>query len=191
MKRQLFSSRGLAVSALGLLTVVALAGCVDSNLSAPSVVDSNTSGKPAIVQNVTPTPVTFVRYEAPITPATAAKLIGPGGGSITTGRFTLTIPSGALSSAAVVSLNEINIDKMQVQIEPTGLAFATPATLQFNYTGTSADPASSNYVPGGALTAAWFDPSLSAWTSIGGADNSSTKVFTASLNHLSYYALAK
>ncbi len=191
MKRHTFSSRALVGSAVGLLAVVALAGCVDSNLQAPSVVDQNTSGKPAIVQNVTPTPITFVRYESPITPSTAAKLIGPGGGTLTTGRFTLTVPAGALSSAAVFSLNEVNVDKMQLQVEPTGLSFATPATLQFNYTGTSADPASSNYVPGGNLSAAWFDPSISSWTNIGGSDNSTSKIFTVSLNHLSYYALAK
>lgn len=191
MKRQLFNARALALSTLGLLGVVALAGCVDSNLQAPSVIDPSSSGKPTTAQNATPVAVSFVRYESPITPATTVRLIGSGGGTISTARFSLTIPAGALSTATILTLNEVNTNQMQVQLEPTGLAFASPASLQFNYTGTSADPASSNYVPGGTLAASWFDPSASSWTNIGGTDNATSKIFTVALNHLSYYALAK
>ena len=191
MKLQRLNARASALSALGLLGVVALIGCVDSNLQAPTVVGANSSGKPSIVQNVTPVAVSFVRYATPITPATTIRTIGSGGGTITTTRFTLTIPAGAISAVTAISLNEVNVNQMQVQIEPTGLAFATPATLAFNYTGTSADPASPNYIPGGTLMATWFDPSTSLWTNIGGSDNSTAKTFTTSLNHLSYYALAK
>ncbi len=191
MKLQLAKYRTLMASALGLLGVVALVGCVDSSLQAPSIVDASTSGKPTIAQNATPVAVSMVRYATPITPMTTVRMIGAGGGTISTGRFTLTIPAGALSATTAVSLNEVSNYQMQVQIEPTGLAFSTPATLQFNYTGTSADPSSPNYIPGGSLSALWFDPSLSQWTNIGGSDNSSTKLFSTSLNHLSYYALAK
>ena len=133
----------------------------------------------------------MIKYAVPFVASAVTATFGTAGDVIHTPRFALTVPPNALRSTTTFSLTEQNDRGMEITIEPTGLAFVVPATLTFSYAGTSGDPASPNFVADGALTAAWFDASASHWTAIGGTNDPAAKQLTVSLDHLSYYALAK
>jgi hypothetical protein len=63
----------------------------------------------------------------------AAELIGPEGGSIKIGPHELRIPAGALDHEVVISAVAPVSTLVEVQLQPEGLQFATPAKLKLNY----------------------------------------------------------
>ena len=191
-----FCQKAGHITLLGLCSLTLVAGCTDHSIApgsnvtpAPAFPIASTKG-PATPITTALIP-TFVQYSSPISLGLGVRLIGSAGGSVSAGHFTLTIPPGALTVPLPIVLTETNVLYEQCSIEPTGTSFKKPVTLTYSYASTSADPASPNYIAGGVLTGEWFDPSSSAWTAIGGSDDAAAKSFSASMNHLSYYALAK
>jgi len=77
-----------------------------------------------------------VHAEVQITVVDGA-LVGPAGGTVTTGSASLTVPAGALAAETVVSLRFVTAPiqdptgtvNTNVEISPANLAFAVPATL--------------------------------------------------------------
>lgn len=62
-----------------------------------------------------------------------AELIGPNGGSIKLGPHELKIPAGALDHEVVISAVAPVSSLVEVQLQPEGLHFATPARLKLSY----------------------------------------------------------
>jgi hypothetical protein len=63
----------------------------------------------------------------------AAELIGPNGGSIKVGPHELKIPAGALDHEVIISAVVPVSSLVEVQLQPEGLHFATPAKLKLSY----------------------------------------------------------
>lgn len=183
MKRFLRVGRFLLVSLVASFALLGMNACGPEGTLTPS----------------TTSDYTLVRYDPAMQPqlsdgssgsSSASKTIkASDGGKICYGNFTLVVPPGALSQDVTFSMTSVSGTDLECAIEPTGLTFLKPATLIFDYKGTSADPASSLYI-GSRLTALWLDPSKSLWTPIKGTDYPDRDEFWAPLSHLSYYSLA-
>jgi hypothetical protein len=63
----------------------------------------------------------------------AAELIGPNGGTIKVGPHELRIPAGALDHEVIISAVVPVSNRVEVQLQPEGLQFATPARLKLSY----------------------------------------------------------
>ena len=83
-----------------------------------------------------------------------AQEIGPDGGYLNAGPYSLAIPPGALSSTVTITLTQEVRGAWPVRLEPEGLQFALPATLAFD-AASEPDPAS--------MTIAWWNPSTHQW----------------------------
>jgi hypothetical protein len=70
---------------------------------------------------------------APAQFASAAKIIGPAGGTLQVGKSTLTIPQGALSQSVVISAEVPPLLNSVVLLQPEGLSFDKPVTLTMDY----------------------------------------------------------
>ena len=84
----------------------------------------------------------------------AAADVGPEGGILSCGPYTLEIPAGALSYTAHITMAQEAANQWPVTLGPDGTQFAVPATLTFNLAG-EANPA--------AMQVAWWNPSTSGW----------------------------
>ena len=189
-----------AGSALAAVVLFAFAsGCTNSDSpNAPLASRQVPHQSSSNMTNALP-PVTadLVSYEEPKTSSemqSVTELVSAqSGGSLQAGDARLDIPKGALPADTRITLSMSSGSVAEYQIEPTGLNFLVPVTLTLKYEDTSADQSSSNYDPTGAAVAsvAWFDPSASVWTNIGGTDDKGHKWVCIYLSHLSYYALSK
>jgi hypothetical protein len=63
--------------------------------------------------------------------SSTAAVIGPGGGTVSTGAVTLTVSPGALSKETQISVSELPSGEghRRIEIEPRGLALGVPSTL--------------------------------------------------------------
>ncbi len=80
--------------------------------------------------------------------------IGPDGGMLNCGPYTLTVPAGALSYTAHLTMDQETCGQWPVRLGPEGTQFAMSATLAFDASSES-NPA--------AMTVAWWNPSTSQW----------------------------
>lgn len=198
-----FPSRRTCVLVGASLTAVVLfafaSGCTNSDspnapLASREVPHQASS---SITSAPPPTTADLVTYEQPKTSSDMRSVTvlvsARSGGSLEAGDARLDIPKGALAADTPITLSMSSSSAAEYQIEPTGLKFLVPATLTLDYKDTSADPSSSNYesTDGPVTSIAWFDPSASVWTNIGGTDDKDHKWVCLSLSHLSYYALSK
>jgi hypothetical protein len=111
--------------------------------------------------------------------------IGSGGGTISVGPHTLTIPPGALKKATSITMilpSGLNVNA--VKFKPAGLQFQTPAYLQMSY-------ANCNLL--GSLLPkqiAYTTDSLQILYYLLSVDNLLTKYVTGQVNHFSDYVIA-
>ena len=82
------------------------------------------------------------------------QFIGPLGGTLSAGVYTLHIPAGALTSTVEITMNQENCGQWPVRLGPEGLQFMIPATLEFD---ASTEPYANE------MTVAWWNPSTSSW----------------------------
>ncbi len=108
------------------------------------------------------------------------------GGSLNLGTAYLEIPPRALTTDTEITLGMTSGSFVEYALEPTGLTFRVPVHFTVKYDRTTVDPQD-----GAELVIAWFDPSRSVWTSIGGETDGTTQKVSVDLSHFSYYALAK
>lgn len=80
--------------------------------------------------------------------------IGPEGGMLSCGPYTLTIPAGALSYTAHITMAQETCGQWPVRLSPDGTQFAVPATLAFDAAGES-DPQS--------MHVSWWNPTSNQW----------------------------
>lgn len=120
------------------------------------------------------------------------KTIGSGGGNISSadGRFTVTIPAGALSSDKTISVQPItntNVAGAGVAYRtlPDGELFAKPVTLTFHYTD---EDTSGSFIE--AMGVAYQD-SKGIWQGSGGSIDKVNKTFSVTTTHFTDWALFK
>src|SRR5262249_35264513 len=80
--------------------------------------------------------------------------IGPEGGSLDFGPYTLTVPAGALSYTAPFKMKQEVCGLWPVQMSPDGTQFAVPATLSIDATG--------ELLPQ-LMSITWWSPSAFQW----------------------------
>ena len=104
--------------------------------------------------------------------------IGPEGGVVNAGPYSLSIPPGALSSTVTITLTQEQCDAWPVRLEPEGLQFAFAATLAFD--------AASEPNPD-TMTVAWWNPSTSQW--VDQATTHDGMVASTQISHFSRWIL--
>jgi hypothetical protein len=82
------------------------------------------------------------------------KDVGPDGGTLSCGPYSLVIPAGALSSTVHISMTQVTPGEWPVDLEPHGTQFAIPAVLTFD-ASSEPDPASMNVQ--------YFNPGKGEW----------------------------
>ena len=119
---------------------------------------------------------------SPLATDSVTQTIGPAGGTLQVGAYTLSVPPGALSDsvsiAAVAPSDSVN----RVAFQPQGLTFQQPASLTMSYANCSTLDAAKQIAymsDAGAILA--YLPSV---------DNASAQLVTGQLSHFSDYAIA-
>ena len=124
----------------------------------------------------------------PSGPITGSAVIdGALGGVVTVGRFTVTVPAGAFSDTATITITMPNpsIVECNLDISPVSAnGFHIPVSLTADCSGvTNVDLRNC-----GTL---WFDPSANVWRTVTGATVDLTNsTVTAALMHFSTYGVA-
>lgn len=121
------------------------------------------------------TPLPYVKSSA---------LIGPAGGSLKIGQYTLSVPAGALSQSMQITGEELSDTVNSVRFSPQGLQFAKPATLTMPYANCS--------LLGRLLPKqiAYTTDNLQILSYLLSLDNLLSKTVTGQVNHFSRYAVA-
>ena len=121
------------------------------------------------------TPLPYVKSTA---------LIGPGGGSLQIGKYSLRVPAGALSQSVQITGEELPDTVNSVRFSPEGLQFAKPATLTMTYANCS--------LLGIILPKqiAYTTDNLQILSFLVSLDNVLSKTVTGQVNHFSRYAVA-
>ena len=121
------------------------------------------------------TPLPYVKSSA---------VIGPLGGTLRVGQYSLTVPAGALSQSVQLTGEQLSDTVNSVRFSPSGLQFAKPATLSMPY-------ANCNLL-GRILPKeiAYTTDNLQILTYLLSLDNLFSKTVTGQVNHFSRYAVA-
>lgn len=112
------------------------------------------------------------------------------GGHVTTPRWSLDIPAGALTQALPISIAKASDGTMKVEFGPDGTRFRKTVDLTIDYSGTSLDPSSPGYVPGSVPQFLWWDPARGAWVEMAGVNDPVHRRLHVKLQHFSRYGLA-
>lgn len=178
MTSRSFFNRAHLASGLALALAVALTGCGQDSVTGP--VSENAPSR-AARGGLEENGVVTGTFSTSAWTLVGSKSIGSAGGTVTGGRYTLTIPSKALTSTNTITISQLASNILDAEFGPAGLKFSKPVTLVMNYAGTNADPASSNY--NGTQPAYFqYNSSTGTWTSIAGTLNTSAKTFTVQIS---------
>lgn len=118
-----------------------------------------------------------------MTSAYAYAIIGPEGGTIEKDGGRLTIPAGALAAPVLIAEQGREAPHYQYRFGPSGLQFATPATLSIKI-----NPAEFGIDPSLVKVAGSDDLGL-WWTVLGGTYDPVTQTLNVPIHHFSQYAL--
>ena len=121
------------------------------------------------------TPLPYVKSSA---------VVGPLGGTLRVGQYSLAVPAGALSQSVQITAEQLSDTVNSVRFSPSGLQFAKPATLSMPY-------ANCNLL--GRLLPkriAYTSDNLQILTYLLSLDNLFSKTVTGQVNHFSRYAVA-
>jgi hypothetical protein len=121
-----------------------------------------------------------------------SKTIGSNGGSITSadGRFTISIPAGALNTDKTISVQPISNTNVAgtgvaYRTKPDGEIFAKPVTLTFHYTD---EDTSGSFIE--AMGIAYQD-SKGVWQGSGGTIDKVNKTFSVTTTHFTDWGMFK
>jgi len=120
----------------------------------------------------------------PLPDVRSSALIGPAGGSLQIGQYTLQVPAGALAQPVQISGEQLPDTVNSVRFAPEGLQFARPATLTMTY-------ANCNLL--GRLLPkriAYTSDNLQILSYLLSLDNLLSRTVKGQVNHFSRYAVA-
>lgn len=104
--------------------------------------------------------------------------IGPDGGTLSCGPYTLQVPAGAVSQAVTMGMTQITCGQWPVELSPDGIQFAVPVTLSFD-ADSEPDP--------GSMNVHWWNPKSEEWEAQSTAHQGT--VLSAQLSHFSRYII--
>lgn len=107
------------------------------------------------------------------------------GGVVSLGRFRLEIPAGALSEDTFIEISRPDPHLVMCELEPHGIQFNLPVTLQIDYGGTTVEDCEES-IP--ALGVYWFDEVSGDWQLVGDELDTVGDKIEAQLGHFSKYA---
>ena len=110
------------------------------------------------------------------------------GGTVAGSRYQVTVLPLALTQTTTISIREYSPNVLDFELLPHGTQFLLAVTVDVDYSGTSLDPASPDYV-GGLPVLLWLNPSTGRWELVVGVNNPLTKKYTVLLTHFSRYAV--
>jgi len=108
--------------------------------------------------------------------------IGPNGGRLNVGPHSLVFPRGALSRQTQITAHAVRGNHVRVEFSPSGLQFATPATLTLSY-GVCAPK-------GKPVQVVYLKDDQHVSETEPSKDHRLNKSVEASINHFSSYAVA-
>ncbi|HKC46264.1 MAG TPA: hypothetical protein VKB63_01585 [Gemmatimonadales bacterium] len=120
----------------------------------------------------------------PLPDAKSSAVIGPAGGRMQIGQYTLQVPAGALARPVQISGEQLPDTVNSVRFAPEGLQFARPATLTMTYANCNL---LSRVLP---KRIAYTSDNLQILTYLLSLDNLFSKQVTGQVNHFSRYAVA-
>jgi hypothetical protein len=127
--------------------------------------------------------VTHLLLCSPQKYAANAAIIGPKGGSIRVGNHELRIPAGALSKEVLISAEAPVTNNAVVNLEPHGLKFAKPVSLELSYKNCLLPPLLDLYV-------VYLNPANKILEVNRSRVSLPSKSVTGELDHFSRYAIA-
>lgn len=104
--------------------------------------------------------------------------IGPEGGTMSCGPYTLTVPQGAVSVPVAMRMDQVSCGQWPVELSPDGTQFMVPVTLSFDAAG-EPDP--------GSMDVHWWNPKSGDWEVQPTAHQGTT--CSAELSHFSRYII--
>jgi hypothetical protein len=106
------------------------------------------------------------------------------------GRYSLHFYPGSIvdRDGADVTIAEWSPSVLQVELGPHGIPFGVPVLITIDYSGTNADPSSSNY-DGSTPCLLWFNEPMNRWEQVPGTDDPDKRKYKAKLAHFSRYAV--
>ena len=114
--------------------------------------------------------------------ASTTRTIGPNGGAVVVGQYSLVIPAGALQGNVQIRAEQVSGNVNSVRFSPEGLKFARPASLTMGYQNCSLVLLPKRIV--------YTNELLRVLDILGTQDLLRTKSVTASIDHFSRYAVA-
>lgn len=110
-----------------------------------------------------------------------ARIDGAVGGTLTCGRFQLTLPPGAFAGNRVITILDTSWPFVECRLLPEGLQFDVPVTLAVDLRNTTGDSPTT--------TVFWFDPSqpLNSWVDVGSSYVAASHLVVTQLHHFSTY----
>ena len=181
-------SRSLALALA--LAATATVGCTTSPIepersSKPelSLVGGAIGGAQTVLKNTTGLILGLVSCR-PLTPEDGSQWIGPKGGTLKVGEYTLVVPAGALDRQVKITMQQVRDTVNSVRFGPEGLKFARSARLTMYYYNC-------RQLPGGREhKIAYVDESLRVLESPKSRDDEKRSEVSADIDHFSRYAVA-
>ena len=115
--------------------------------------------------------------------------VTPYGGEVEGSRYELEFPAGAVNQAVAISIYERDPNILDMQFDPHGIQFNKAVELEIDYSGTNADPSSSNY-DGSVPAFFWYDDVNDQWVQLEGKNDVGDREYKVMLSHFSRYAVA-
>jgi hypothetical protein len=106
------------------------------------------------------------------------------GGVVSWGRFQVEIPAGALSEDTEIKISRPDPGLVMCELEPHGIQFNKPVTLQINYGGTIAADREAS-MP--SLGVYWLNEDTGEWEMVGRSVDVGANRMEAQLEHFSKY----
>lgn len=120
---------------LGLVVALTLGtGCTSSeNPVGPSAASNAQTPAPLLGSVVQVLSITDLLTCRSLPYAATSRVVGPNGGVVAVGQYSLAIPAGALSSTVQIAAEQMPGKVNSVRFSPEGLKFARPANLTMGY----------------------------------------------------------